>query len=1487
MGLFKKAASLTKSVAGLLAAKPVAPDQTADGHVCGIEQMEPRLMLSADPIAQIFMGAVYVEQTSTGEESAGDVFELTWTGGADNTQLTQLIISGDQEGNGLDDGDVFFDPLPGGPGVGAAFDFTVISADGIDSVSHSVSADGTQLLINVQGWDPGEKLIFSIDVDEQDDTPNSLVEGAEFENSVLIATFTSMDGHYENVTGESRFLDSYDHLIDPSLALPLDDQLPAGEGTVVRSAGTGFDIEQPALPITISGTVFDDLNLNNQQDAGESGISGVDLELQILDNGVWTSTGMTAVTDADGNYSFSHNCPGEYRIVETQPDGMFSVGATPGTVDGVTNGNVETPDILANIHVLGGEDAVNYDFAEARPAELSGHVFHDVDNDGIFDPGEDPIAGVTIQIQRLGDSIQAAGPPIDVITDGNGFWSADGLLPGTYTVTEMQPDGWLDGMDHLGTAGGLASANDTFEQIVLGSGDEGHQYDFGERLVGSIGGLVHVDPNANGLFDAGETVLPGVTVQLLDGSGNVIDTTQTGADGRYLFTDLQPGTYGVREIQPSGYFDGADRVGDVGGVNSTNDEITQIVLGSGIDAREYDFAEIPAAGISGFVYEDDNNDGVMDAGEQGIAGVTLELLDSSGAGTGITTVTAADGSYGFLGLQPGTYGVSEVQPSGYLDGLDTAGDQGGVAGNDIITAASLAPGVMGVNYNFGELRPASISGQVYADDNDNGLIDSGEMLLPGVTVELLDANGNPTGITTVTAADGSYSFENLLPGTYGVREFQPSGFLDGRDTAGDAGGSANSAADEITGAVLAAGQDGLHYNFGEIKPASIAGRVYADDNNNGLIDSGEMLLPGVTVELLNEQGAVIATTTTAADGSYKFEGLAPGTYSVREQQPNGFFDGLDTPGDAGGTADNPGDQISGAQLAANQHAVEYNFGEIKPAAISGFVFQDGATVEFTTDRDPDDIPDSEIPRDGQRTSDDTPLGGVALQLLRADGTPVTDGDGQPLTTVTDSNGFYQFTGLLPGEYIVVEQQPDGYRDWRDSPGSTGGVAANLNSPIPGELSGVDHQYDAIAAITVTAGQESQENNFSEVRVSTTPPPPPPEDPPEVVIVPFDVPREVPVQQPVQFIPVEQPATVITQEFVEPPIYSSVTFGPGGGGNPGYTWHLSIIDAGHPRGDVTQDSVAFNVADARITAVNAFMDNSMDQGRWLLDTPDGPREVIYGATDGLPVTGDWNGDGVTDLAVFREGQWYIDLNGDGIWDAGDLWAELGDVDDLPVSGDWDGDGKIDIGIFGPMWPNDPRALAVEPGLPDRDNEPTGETKNIPPEAQNAPVGYRLMKRTAQGPTRADVIDHVFQMGHERDFPVTGDWNGDGIETIGIFSGGTWTLDDNGDGRWTPGETMVDFGQPGDLPVVGDWDGDGVDDLGVFRAGTFLLDSNGNHHVDATDRVFAMGEAGDLPVSGDWDGDGLEEPGVYRSAAPHGTFDLTGSQQPDDPFAGNQE
>ena len=97
---------------------------------------------------------------------------------------------------------------------------------------------------------------------------------------------------------------------------------------------------------------------------------------------------------------------------------------------------------------------------------------------------------------------------------------------------------------------------------------------------------------------------------------------------------------------------------------------------------------------------------------------------------------------------------------------------------------------------------------------------------------------------------------------------------------------------------------------------------------------------------------------------------------------------------------------------------------------------------------------------------------------------------------------------------------------------------------------------------------------------------------------------------------------------------------------------------------------------------------------------------------------------------------------------------------------------------------------------------------------------------------------------------------------MFRDGHWTLDTDGDGRLTDKDASFEFGQKGDLPIVGDFDGDGVDEIGVYRDGKWIIDINHNHQIDAQDMVFEMGGYGDKPVVGDWNGDGKDDPGTYQ-------------------------
>jgi len=1480
-------------------------------RACRFETMESRQLLSADPIK---LGAHYLD-AGNDTDVIPNTIELTWVGGAPGTQLTRVVIDTDKAGDGLSLGDAFFDtPLPG-KGVFDNHPFQVVSNAGF-TVTSTVSSDGTKLILDFIGFDAGEKLVFTIDVDEMGFLKaNSVAEGAEFEGSKLTGTFKAP--HFYEASGTDIFLDDYDpKLAGTRLNLPVDSQNP------VFTAAAIVGLQQTPLPSSLAGTVYVDGNLNNNQDTGDAGIAGVQLALRQLVGANYTTIASTT-TDAQGNYRFDNLLPGTYEVVETQPNGYFSVGAHAGSVNGASRGIVIDSDTIRQIELLGGEDSINNDFAEALPARLSGQVYHDQNDDGAMQASEPGIGGVTIQVYR----IVVSGPapaPIVVQTDAGGFWAVDGLMPGSYRVVEIQPAGYLDGRDTAGTAGGTAvHPGDEINGIFLTSNQSGENYKFGELLPASIRGRVHADLDGDCVLDPGEVPLAGVVIHLLNAQGQTVATTTTDATGQYAFTGLAPGEYRVTEEQPQGYFDGDDHVGSEGGVLIGPDTISQIVLASGAAGIEYNFCELPPVSIAGNVYVDDDNDGVFDAAEVGIAGVTLQLLSANGTPLGITTITNATGAYSFVGLAPGTYGVAEVQPSGYFDGLDTAGSAGGTAHNpgDSITGAILTPGVAGVNYNFGELRAASIQGMVHADRDGDCELDPGEPLLAGVTVQLLSANGTVLA-TTTTNAQGEYKFENLAPGTYGIHEVQPAGYFDSEEKAGTAGGVV-SANDTITQVVLGSGVIATDYDFCELEPASLAGRVHADLDGDCEYDPGEPLLAGVVIQLLSPTGSIIATTMTNAQGEYKFENLAPGTYGIHEVQPAGYFDSEEHAGTAGGIV-SANDTITSIVLGPAIDAVNYDFCELVPASISGLVHAD---IDGDCILDPDEVP----------------LAGVVIQLLDAQGNLVA-------TTTTNSAGQYKFDNLVPGTYRVRELQPAGYFDGEDMVGSAGGVLlendliaditldsgevavdynfceippasiegrvildANgncildpgeqplagvvielldaegiviattttnsagyyaFNNLAPGEYGihevqpagfedggdmvgsagGVLIESDLIVGILLGAGVHAVDYDFCEVA------PPVTVGPPNIV---FPPPFILPTLQPA---PLQTPPTFVQPYFPPAAPPPPFTLYYGGGYATGYTWHLSVIDAGSPRALQTS---ADRVAQLTAERANPFTvtKDGFEKSQWALGQEDANvqrRKLRFGMSNGIPVTGDFNGDGITDVGVFYGGQWYIDLNGNGVWDESDLWAKLGHDGDLPITGDWDGDGKTDIGIFGRAWPGDPEAVAKEPGLPDPNNVPKGVRKNVPPRAEQAAMGWRRMKRTSQGEERADLIDHVFHYGTAGDRPITGDWTGSGVDTIGVFRDGQWHLDVNGDGQWSEGDIEVHMGGHGDRPIVGDFNGDGVDDLGIYRDGKWSIDSNGDRALDANDKVFELGEAEHSPVVGDWNGDGADEPGLYHDA-----------------------
>ena len=197
-----------------------------------------------------------------------------------------------------------------------------------------------------------------------------------------------------------------------------------------------------------------------------------------------------------------------------------------------------------------------------------------------------------------------------------------------------------------------------------------------------------------------------------------------------------------------------------------------------------------------------------------------------------------------------------------------------------------------------------------------------------------------------------------------------------------------------------------------------------------------------------------------------------------------------------------------------------------------------------------------------------------------------------------------------------------------------------------------------------------------------------------------------------------------------------------------------------------------------------------------------------------------------VAIFFKGVWYIDTNGNGMWDGAatdTLYPDFGHglSDAMPVTGDWDDTGVVRVGVFS--------------------------------------NGSWYLDMKGDGVWDGGVVDKVipnFGQGLPNAIPVTGDWNGSGTTKIGVFSNGSWYLDMKGDGVWDGGvvdKVIPNFGQglPNAIPVTGDWNGSGTTKIGVFSNGSWYLDMKGDGDWDggAVDKVildFGTRLNGAIPV-----------------------------------------
>jgi hypothetical protein len=349
-------------------------------------------------------------------------------------------------------------------------------------------------------------------------------------------------------------------------------------------------------------------------------------------------------------------------------------------------------------------------------SSISGIVWEERVFDYLYGASDVLLEGFTVELYSSDSQLLAS-----TVTDAQGAYSFTGLDAGDYYLDFVHPMGRnfiitnyannsYDDRDN-----DASQINGQTEILSLSTGQDMTHVDAGYLPNEKVTIDYWLDENANGIFDEGESSIAGVQLVLtnLDLSKTVTSTT-----GDYTssvtFKFLAPGEYQLSVVLPDGYALSAMNVGSDNTVDSDVDPVTllsaQFTVEEGVPFIGLGVGLMPVSvisSISGTVWDDADANGVQDAGELGVASVTVNLLDDQGSVIG-TTVSDSNGAYTFADLVAGDYQVEFQTPAGYVVTYKNRGSDDTVDSDlDVVTGRTEV-----FNLSSGELNDSLDGGMI-------------------------------------------------------------------------------------------------------------------------------------------------------------------------------------------------------------------------------------------------------------------------------------------------------------------------------------------------------------------------------------------------------------------------------------------------------------------------------------------------------------------------------------------------------------------------------------------------------------------------------------------------------------------------------------------------------------------------------------------------------------------------------------------------------
>lgn len=782
--------------------------------------------------------------------------------------------------------------------------------------------------------------------------------------------------------------------------------LPAGYGISdgsVQSRTVDLDVsfatgEEEALTLAVApvgalgGRVFEDMDNDGIMGDGDPGAAGVTVRIE----GNRTGTVREITTDETGEYLFDFLPDDMYTISATLPEGMLYArySQTGGDLRSIFTGS----NITREFPVRDAARVMDKNIGVVENGVISGVAFLDLNCNGRLDEGEPGYAGVTVEALR-GSGSESQGK---TETGEDGAFRLEGLRGGDYQLRAILPD---DGSIFSVTAEGAASEVNRFEQrstrreftiggLTLSSGGETTAL-VGVARIASVSGVVFEDAGYDGVLGEEDKRLSGIRVYAVDASGQSVADATTNSRGEYTLTGLMPGVYTVEVQRNAGYGFTRLRPAEDGGSH-----VTALVGEMGVTA-EMDIAMgealtgvnagmLPASTVSGVFFHDVNDNGLRDENEIGMLGAEVRLVSEDGE-IDLTQTPAEDGTYFFDGVMPGRYTLHYLlgehrEMAKVVEGGNTVAHDGPdtVYGPfEVVMGEALTLPVAGA------VTLGNFSGAVFEDLNANGQWDEGEKALAGAAVTLTPDRTGIEAAQAVTGADGAFDLEGLRPAGYTLTVALPEGYIFSCPLEGLAFGTLGEQSLVCAWQTLT---DRTDKAIGAVKPGSISGVIWLDENEDGTRGEGELLMSGVSLELVDERGGAVVKRTASTDQGFRFDNVRPGTYTVRLTLP----DQSSPAADSASTFVANGLKMtqSGVSVAAGEDVDGLTTGLVSATSVAGRLYLD---------------------ENGART----PLAGVTVSLYKG-------GELSPLMTVlTDDSGRYRFDGLWPADYYLEAGLPSG------------------------------------------------------------------------------------------------------------------------------------------------------------------------------------------------------------------------------------------------------------------------------------------------------------------------------------------------------------------------------------------------------------------------------------------------------------------------------